>query len=516
MTPQDAPRPTTEQREAVRAEVAASPESAQERSHRRTYQAWCTANEVPEFPTGAGGVTGELVLLRFLHSTAMARSWGHGTCAFAALVVAHHLTRNGLPDPRGPQVKAWLKARLRETGKRTTRPVDALTPAEVRAAVATREEGWRVEGHEAEVLHQRAFLALADLLEESGHVRLNPLSNADPERSNRPNPALRSLAALAREDFTARADEIRVRVAGETVIVLRGRTPEHYDMLVAALVRGGPHPLHPAASADDDHAIRLYLRRLRRRATTVAGALAGHRTRRSDRRRGWAAQWWADAAREHRVRLMALMDTGLPARTQDAAYLLTGLTSLFRNAELVRLNIGDVVRRPDGTGFDYALARHKSAMHAARHGSVARPLVGALEHEVGAEGCAAVCAACAMDRHLRLRAWHGAGPEDPLFVAYNSPGHDSLRRLASAGLGTRVVRKVAAETGLEDGSERRVGTRSLRVSGATWLHQAGMSYQELQEVGTWSSVLYARLYVRRYDPWASRDLVLGLGDAGDR
>jgi hypothetical protein len=515
MTEQQVPRPSKEQRAAVRDEVAASSERVQDKHHRETYQAWCTANQMPEFPTGAGGLTGELVLMRFLHSTATARIWGHATCSNAARVVAQHLMRNRLADPRGPQVNAWLKARLRETGKRTTRPVDALTPSEVRAALTTLEQERRDGEDETEVLHQRAFLALADLLDESGLLSLNPLLGADPERPNRPNPALRAMAALTGEDFTVRAEEIRVRVADEILIVLKARTPEHYAMLAAAVLNGGGHPLHPAA-VDDGRAIRLYLQRLRRRATTVAYAVADNRTRHLDRRQTWAAQWWVDADREHRVRLMVLMDTGLPARTQDAAYLLTGLTCLFRNAELVRFNIGDVVRRPDGTGFDYALAEHKSAMHAARHGSVARPLEGALEHWVGGAGCPPVCAACAMDRHLRVRAWHGAKPQDPLFVAYNSQGDGDLQRLSSRQHGARVVKHAAVSgTQLENGSERRLGTRSLRVSGATWLHQAGVSFQELQEIGTWSSVLYARLYVRRYDPWASRDLVLGLNDPDD-
>jgi hypothetical protein len=213
--------------------------------------------------------------------------------------------------------------------------------------------------------------------------------------------------------------------------------------------------------------------------------------------------------------VVVMMDSGLPARTQDAAYLLTGLTSLFRNAELVRLNVGHVVRRADGTGFDYTLAEHKSAMHAARHGSVARPLQGALEHGAGPDGaCPPICVACAMDRHLRVRSWFGAGPNDPLFVNYISQGNEPLQRLVSTQLGSRVVKQAAGTAELKDGSTRRLGTRSLRVSGATWLHEAGMSYEELQEVGTWSSVLYARLYVRRYDPWASVDLVLGLSGSG--
>lgn len=517
MTGGPALRPSKEQREAVRDEVAASIEQPEERFSRKTYEAWCAENEMPEFPAGAGGLTGELVLLRFLHSTAMARNWQHAMCSNAAGVVAKHLMRAGLPDPRGPQVKAWLKARLRETGKRTTRPIDVLTPSEVRAhltAAADEERQWEDDGA-VELVHQRAFLALADLVDENGPLRLNPLSKADPERSNRPNPALRTMAALTCEDFIVRADEIRVRVVGETVIVSKVRTPEHYEMLAKAVLLGGPHPLCPAACLQDDQAYDRFLRRMRRRATTVAYAVAGKRTRTSDRREGWAAQWWVSADREHRVRVMVLMDGGLSARTQDAAYLLTGLTGLFRNAELVRFNIGDVVGRPDGTGFDYVLAEHKSAMHAIRHGSIARPLVGALEHEAGAEGCPPVCAACAMDRHLRLRAWHGARPEDPLFVAYNSPSDGSLQRLASTVFGTRVVTQVAPETLSEDGSERRLGTRSLRASGATWLHADGMSFQELQEVGTWSSVLYARLYVRRYDPWASRDLVLSLSGTSD-
>jgi hypothetical protein len=514
MRQQQARRPSEEQREVIRDEIAVSPERAQDSFHRKNYQAWCAANQMPEFPADAGAVTGELVLLRFLHSTAMARGWGHGTCSNAALVVAQHLMRNRLSDPRGPQVKAWLKARLRETGKRTTRPVDALALSEVRAAV-TRLEDLEGRDADAELLHQRAFLALADLLDEGGPFRLNPLVGADPERCNRPNPALKILAGLTSEDFTVHADELRVRIAGTTQVVLRARTPEHYAMLATAALHGGPHPLCPKVSEDDDGALRIYWERLRRRATVAAYVVAGNQTRHSDRRQSWAARWWVNADREHRVRLMALMDIGLPARAQDAAYLLTGLTCLFRDAELVRLNIGDVARRPDGSGFDYALAEHKSAMHAARHGAPAQPLEGALEHEAGADGCLPVCAACAMDRHLQMRAWRGATPKDPLFVAYNSRGDGDLRRLASRQYGTRVVKQAASSgTQLEDGSDRRLGTRSLRVSGATWLHQAGVSYQELQEVGTWSSVLYARLYVRRYDPWASGDLVLGLSEEG--
>lgn len=513
-----APRPSKDQREVVLHEVVASAESPQESFRRKTYQEWCAENEMPELPTGAGGLTGELVLLRFLHSTAMARNWQHATCSNAAGVVAKHLMRTGLPDPRGPRVRGWLKARLRETGKRTTRPVDALTPSEVRAHLtATMEKEPREEDGVAELLHQRAFLALADLVEENDVLRLNPLANADPERSNRPNPAFKTLAALTCNDFVVRADEIRVRVAGATLIVPRARTPEHYEMLAAVVLDGRSHPLRPAVSMQDDHAFDLFMRRLRRRTRDAVYAVAGNRTRHSARRDGWAAQWWSTADREHRVRVMMLMDSGLPARTQDAAYLLTGLTSLFRNAELVRLNVGHMVRRSDATGFDYTLDEHKSAMHAARHGSVARPLMGALEHEVGPEGsCPPICAACAMDRHLQVRAWHGAGCNDPLFVNYCSPGDESLQRLISLQFGTRVVKQAAgAETRLEDGSVRRVSTRSLRVSGATWLHAAGMSFEELQEVGTWSSVLYARLYVRRYDPWASQDLVLGLSGAGD-
>lgn len=77
MTEQQAPRPSKEQRAAVRDEVAAFPERVQDKHHRETYQAWCTTNQLPEFPTGAGGLTGELVVMRFLHSTATARNWGH-------------------------------------------------------------------------------------------------------------------------------------------------------------------------------------------------------------------------------------------------------------------------------------------------------------------------------------------------------------------------------------------------------------------------------------------------------
>jgi len=516
MTTRREGRPSKKQREAVREEVAARPELDQDKHHRETYQAWCSANQMPELPTGAGGVTGELVLLRYLHSTAMARDWAHATCSNAARVVARHHMRHGLGDPRGPQAQAWLKARLRQTGKRTTRPIDALSASEVRSSMASLDEQPQAAQDVDDLLSQRALLALADLLDDDGPLKLNPLTSADPERPNRPNPTLATLMALRCEDFSVRPHELRVHVAGEVLVVLKARTPEHFEMLAAAVRAGRPHPLHPAASPTDHDAIRRYLRRARRKATTAAYTVDGNRAHGHDRRQTWAAQWWTNADRDHRLRLMALMDPGLRARTQDAAYLLMGLVGLLRNAELVRFDIRDMVPRPDATGFDYSLAKHKSAMHAARHGSIARPLQGSLEHETDAGHCPPVCAACAMDRHLRVRAWHGAQPGDPLFVAYNSPRSESLQRLASTAYGSRVVKQAASST-LQDGSDRRLGTRTMRVSGATWLHQAGTSYQELQEIGTWSSVLYARLYVRRYDPWASSDLVLGLEyDANSR
>lgn len=478
----DSSSPAKEQRLDVRKELTDFRESRQQATHRRWFQEWCSANGIPEEPTP--NISSEQLLLRYLHSTASERSWGWGSCYAASTAAAQHLVRSGWNDPLGHRVNAWLKAKKRERGARETPPVDILTQAEVRATLTRWLEP------ERDAVAWRAAMALVDCMQD---VLL-----AETSAGTALWPAVRKVAMLPSDALRVLPDSIRVTIDGRTSEILQARTPIHFTMVRAAL---GAEEALPFQAVGDSRRLAARLRQAVR-TLTHATALPTARD---------AARWWTAAASDDRVKVLHLLDGSLLKRTQDCAMLLLGLAGLLRSAELLRLNLGHMRERDNGSGFDYSLEEHKSALLSARHGGVPTPLIGSVEHEAEV-ACSGICAACAVDKQMRLRRWTGATIEDPLFVNL----HDkTFPRLTNTAYVSKVVRQAAGATVRDDDSPRRLSSRSLRASGATWLRAAGTSYAELQQMGPWSSADYARLYVRAHDASASSGLVLPLDDPSD-
>lgn len=469
------------------------------------YLRWCNANSQPALPDPNGPAdapTPSTVLLRYLHSNATARNWSHATCSAAALLVAQHLMTNGYEDPRDTRVKAWLKARLRETGKRVTQPTDTLTSDEVKVAATKAASAASDSKH---LVRRRALVALADALEEAGLLTANPMVGGSESQA---------LHALKSTAFIVQASQIRVRVGGQTAVITKKRTPIHYEAVATALEldKGNIYPflpgivdLHSREAGMIREADRLRLRHaLHRTARHLPTSKDGHTVLTAA-----AKDWWDESTGEQRLRLLVRLDGRLAARVQELAYFLTGIVNLHRHAELSRLTIGHLTARPGG--YDYTLHEHKgSELAVKRWGTLGKPVHGALDHAAAnPSACPATCPACAMDSHLALRREDGATDTDPLFVSLVGTAKGQVLHSAS---GASILKRYAERAGAlahEDGSSRRIGSRTMRATGTTILREAGASYLELMEAGGWSSPLYASLYVRRNDAWVN-SLVLPL------
>jgi hypothetical protein len=473
------------------------------------YQAWCAVNGMTEMPTPDAAIDAEQVLLRYLHSNRQARDWSWSTTRNYALVVAQRQVTAGHDDPRGPRVQAYIKAVRRQTGTRKGQPTDAFTADEVKAAPEVMEAMHPVHPH---VVRRRALMAVSDVLEEAGVATLNPFAAVD----------VTQLWAVPASAFEVRGTEIRLTFDGELAIVARERTPAHYEVIVAGLAAplDPEFPLRmtpeerPRSEKAEPNIDALLMRRSAGRAEPSLkrrrGKQPGKGTPAWHVENADARAYWRDATPEQRLWVMAHADPKLARRTRDLAYFLTGVVNAHRHAELARLTVGHVGKRDDGS-YAYQLAEHKGSELARHRAGRGKPIIGELDHLATESGqCSLLCPACAMARHLRQRRSDGAKDAEPLFTAQaaSPAGGQVLGREGAQKVVQRLFDLVDSGTDGE-GTERRVGTRSMRVTAVTLMRKAGASYEEIGELTDHSSVDLVELYVRRADPWGS-DLVLPL------
>ena len=448
-----------------------------------TWHAWCTENNQPELPTHDA----EQQLLRFLHSNYLTRAWSWSHTFKAALIVAQFLESNGLPDPRTTRTRDYLHALQRKHGTRSTAPVDALSVEEIRAAVQ------QLSCHRApgsETKRRQAILATADILEKARVVPLNPMTEGDCA-------LLQSLHVSA---FDIREDHIRITYDGNTALVRRESYPLHYEVISAVVAGGAPLPLAKANGlvSTDVQRLRQSVGRTFLELRTLSGNRVSIDT---------AKRVWGEASVELRETLISNVDAWWVERVRNLAYFLVGLNGLHRHVELARLTVAHV--QPIDTGFTYTLSDHKSANQANARGAEGRPLIVTVEHLAADDACPATCPACAlqalMDLHGRLQ----TPQEYPLFGSTLFPGYPASLAACLVLLKTVVGQ---ARSGQESDSAgvKRIGTRTMRTTGATLLRQAGASYADIQQAGSWANIDMAAVYVRRYDAWSNHDLVLSV------
>jgi integrase len=493
-----------ERRSHVHAEVLADGEHVDPRgsdeSRLNTYLRWCAANDQhPEPPTQSDPdyPGAEQVLRRYLHAHYPDWSWNH--VQGQVRVVVQWLRGRGHDNPRGDQLGAYLRTLRAGLGVRKVARTDALTKEQVSSA----------PGRAAAALHPLSPMAVR----LRGVVAVADAFGVDPTRGRG------SLQRLPRDAFRRVGDDsLHITIAGETRLLVADRQPEMYAALVDALVLAGDddQPLAPRLDEAPDRANRRSTTDVRHdnQALFLAWARAFPVASRAEGRehlpRAELRVQIANSGSADRVWWLANLDEWLWMRRRDVAYTLAGVINARRHVELERLTLGDL--ESTATGYSYKISKHKGNMVAARRGGAQETITRAVDHlHDDPATCPAFCPACAMRDHLEVRHGGDAGDRDPLFVNVNGAAfgiqgaRDAIRRLAE------LVEDLDDNP---DGTPRVVGTRTLRVTGATLAYRAGMPAQEIaDEVTGHRSADMALLYVRRHDPFSS-DLVLFLDGSG--
>lgn len=419
------------------------------------FERWCAANDEKPWPLT------EDRLLVYLH--AHYPNWSTKTARQTVSQLVEHGKTLGHPDPRTETVPAYLSALARDLGEHKAARTQAL-PAEALTAVSGAAQGQAAGAPAAEQLaRRRALLVVCEAL------GVNPLTRRD----------VAAARALTRDQFTVIGQDVRARGTDWSLLVDRDRTPERYELLTTVL-EGADPAATPLAGGRDIDADVDRVRDAVGRELLSAGQ--GTVTRAA------AAAAWDAATNEERLKVIVGLDGRYRQRIQDAAYLLHGVATGHRHAELARLTLGHL--RPTGTGWTYTLAEHKSAIKAASRGGKATPIVAGIDHlDEHRDRCPAWCPACALDRHVNQRLLDGATSTDRLYVSGTGK---PLGRHVGAAI-------VARATGVENAS-----TRSMRVTAATLAREAGMSYEEIRtQVTHHESVTTTQLYVRRADPFTA-------------
>lgn len=196
-----------------------------------------------------------------------------------------------------------------------------------------------------------------------------------------------------------------------------------------------------------------------------------------------------DIGRDDLAWLITSIKPDAHRRLRDRAYILVGVFWALRHEDLAHLLIQNVQSDPDGNGYRAYFARSK----ADPEGSRPARLLPHVRQPDGSGRCDELCPACALHEHLRAVA--AEGRTDGLLFATLYAGRRSAMTRQNARL---LVRNAWLRT--SPASNKRVATRSCRVTGATLAYQAGMPVDEIaSKVTLHATIDEADRYIRRHN-----------------
>ena len=180
--------------------------------------------------------------------------------------------------------------------------------------------------------------------------------------------------------------------------------------------------------------------------------------------------------------LCANLVPDLARRRRDSAYLVTGVLLALRHRDLsYHLDLENVVTAPEG--YRLRLTSSKNDPGGAREPHL-------LPHTHSAEVTGVPCGACVFAAHLECVAASGR-TSGPVFATRYAGRWRAMTRQS----GRHIVRSAWAKAALPDGL--RLGTRSMRVGGATSAWESGLSYVAIAaDLTRHECASQARLYVR--------------------
>lgn len=411
---------------------------------------WCDLHGLSAAPTD------EETLLLYLHSRR--HDLAPDTAGSEARNIAWGLTVAGHPSPIGERTYRYLSARRREP-RQPDPLVDDFTIDEIeRMITASREHGMP-----RPVLCIRAAIVIGWYLAKSATSRNVPL----------PSMPLRLPFHIPADHIHVTTRDIKITEPRSSfrVMIDRESDPVGYDAVLSALKsasdspRESTYPLKPQR-----HKVNLIADLVSKRWLDSTGV-------------SQAPEWTPTlAATSIEERNWVVRETQ-PLhwkRVSERAYLLVGVVTARRHAELSRLLIRDIEPLPGGA-YRFTIGENeKGNLLASRYGGPARYGTYLIDHlptdtnegqatqERASSVCSAICPACALAEHLAMRTRQGGADGDPLFVTqWGTP-------MSRTQDGRIMVRKMWDRLP-EPKPEKRIGSRSLRVTGRTLAARAGMS-----------------------------------------
>jgi hypothetical protein len=413
------------------------------------FQRWCDEHSLSALPAT------EQTLLRFLHAHHPDWSFGNARAYVHAIVWKHRSM--DLSSPRDGRVADYLQHLREETGTRVEPLVDALRTSDAaRIAEWCLSKTFDFRDAGGEQLLVRAVLVVA---------RFTGLPVGDSRRN-----ALRVLD-LPASAFTCTSTEVRIRIPKDcggdhTKLVRVDTSPVEYwilrDWLTAA--DGANFPFLANGSQRERTRVLDAIRCTRRRAGVEISA--GLKEDLLDETR-W--RW-----------LLACANRPTRQHLRNLAYVLVGTFTARRHAELQRANIEHVSRTD--TGFVLLVPKSKGKRDAR---------VYQVDHTHPGKTCLPVCPACALERWLEFEAVCGKRTTGILFPTT----YGGLRRMTRQN-GRRLIRQVWCPSGGDP--DAKIGTRSLRVGGATSADEKKMSLEDIaRDVTDHEDLNTCDLYIRR-------------------
>lgn len=423
---------------------AGGPTEAQQGQFAR-FQLWCLANDrrIP----GAGTPDGEAerTVLEFVFSGR--ERWAFETQAGYVCAVAAVLGEVGV-TVRGALIRRYLAAERRCKPPGLAPRTDAVTAdvAQLMAALVADD----VELLPA-VCRRRGVLVVSRCL------GWDPLSG--------------QAQRLARSSFRRDPRGIAIRAEGTRGVVDAERDPEGFRFLSAALELDPGERLPLADPSVDAVAGRRCDRRALKRAWDRSHRPVGAQPN-PNASPSWPLSdddwtWW-----------VRMVDPQLARRRRHRAYLLVGIVTANRHADMAALRMIDVVETVDGyacrMGLDKGAKIQRSAGLRKRRPNV-KPV---LHADAGGVRCGGHCPACALRDQVEVRRWQGASDDDYVFAGDTDLGAPMTLQGASQLLRS-LYRSAGGAAVAGDGRQVSVSTRTLRATGVTLASEAGLRLLEI-------------------------------------
>lgn len=417
----------------------------------RCFSDWCDVNGLVALPTD------EETMLLYLYSRH--DELAYNTVANYARDIALAHEEAGFPDPRGSRTRTYLTHTRRSRGVRKLPMTDAMTLDEMESAVTIYcEDGMTADDH----LHRGIYCVgwyVNATAEQQGLRIPRPLSAA---------------YALPREAFTVSPRTVRVtHDTIPTVVIHASEDPVAYNAVVRALEiqPASDRPLLPTGGFPQAN-------------SQVRRALGAKSYPRTTAPRGvsWQVQETAVSRDDRDWKLRALRPRFHTALTR-LTLLLVGVVTTRRAIDLSRLTLADVGFEPRGLTLHIG-PEEKGSVLSMGSGGPPRSKTYVIEHvtnPAAPEQCSVLCPACALDSMVEWRRRQGARDTDALFVSM------WLKPLSTAAIheGIKAIwnaLEASDPAATRDQAVKRIGSRSLRVTGVTLAAQAGASMADLADL----------------------------------